>query len=289
MSFGSESYAGKLTPEEEKHIQTLTRAEDISAYLHQLEVEAGLRVPDSLNSGILHEVQRLAENPQPITATIVFNGVEKTFTGATREEVDAAQVAFFRSQQTQPTNDEPTRDRNGRFTKENTAEQQALDAAAKAELELKFKRGEISTTQYLEQSGAIAEALEKTLGVPIEQVVETFKKTSGEAYMQSWANATTEFFQTEEGKKWPGGEANKAKLAEVLAMPLEGGGTLQDAPNKVEALLAAYQYMQQENLLVENTELTKARDEKFAGAKSHAEIDQLLGRGARGGQIFHTR
>jgi hypothetical protein len=290
MSFGSESYAGKLTPAEEAHIQTLTRAEDISAYLHSLEVEAGLRVPDSLNSGVLHEVQRLAQptvaQPAAGQSSLKIDGV--TFTG-TDAELNEQLRKHFAEKNPQPTNDEPTRDRNGRFVKEKTAEQQALDTAAKANLELRFKRGEIGTAEYLEQSGAFVEAVEKLIGAPIEDIVETFQKTSSEKLVQSWETATREFFQTEEGKTWPGGEANKNKIGEVLQMDLGDGTTLADLPDKVQAMKAAYAYMQEQNLLVENTDLKKARDEKFAGAKSHAEIDELLGRGARGGQIFGSR
>jgi hypothetical protein len=40
----------------------------------------------------MREVERVA---QPFTTSIVVNGVEKTFTGATQAEVDAAQVTFF--------------------------------------------------------------------------------------------------------------------------------------------------------------------------------------------------
>ena len=77
------------------------------------------------------------------------------------------------------------------------------------ELEMKMKRGEITVQQYLNQSGELARAFDtlarERLGVdPNEVKAANFQK--------SWASAAEEFLDSEAGKDWPGGEANKEIL-----------------------------------------------------------------------------
>jgi hypothetical protein len=285
MAWGTADSGFSNTPEDQEAVSKMNSTEEIAEYYRSKAIAEGKLVPDAINPSVLHVAQPTAAQPAAGQSSLKIDGV--TFTG-TDAELNEQLRRHFVAKNPQPTTDEPSRDRNGRFAKDKNVDP-GLQAAAKADLELRFKRGELSTAEYLEQSGAFAEAIEKMLGAPIEDIVETFQKTSGEKFVQSWQTATTEFFQTDEGRTWPGGEANKNKLGEVLQMKLEGGTTLADLPDKVQAMKAAYEYMKQENLLVENPDLKKAQDAKFAGAKSHAEIDQLLGRGARAGQIFHTR
>lgn len=118
------------------------------------------------------------------------------------------------------------------------AKKAAEDAAVfKADLELKFKRGEITTSDYLEQSGALKEYLEKQ-GVPLDALRESVNRTQDSAEAQSWEDATKEFLNGPAGKDWPGGDNN----LEIIGLKLQSLN-LVDAKDKVAALAQAYAAM----------------------------------------------
>jgi len=117
-------------------------------------------------------------------------------------------------------------------------------AAAQADLELKFKRGEVSTQEYLEQSGAVKDYLEKQ-GVPLDELRASVEQTRQRTYEQSWADATTAFLKS--GSDWPGGEKNK----KLLGLKIQELGLL-DATDKVAAIQQAYAALKQDDLLFAN-------------------------------------
>lgn len=272
MPMGTNDARLKLTSEEEAKLITMDHNQMI-AYMHELEVAKGLTVPDSLNGSVFHEITPVETAPASQDVhTVTING--KTITGS-QEVIDAAMRAHFTEQRQ---DDQPARGADGRFKKETqrTAEEEAAAVADRAELELKFKRGEIDTSTYLEQTGAIAEALEKQLGVPIEAIAETFQEQAGRIYEQSWAEATTRFKESAEGRTWPGGNANMKKLGEVMTTTEVDGVLLSDLPDKTQALRLAYGYMQENKLLVagEREEILKTR---LAAAKTPEEVQEILG------------
>jgi hypothetical protein len=81
---------------------------------------------------------------------------------------------------TQQTEQQP-RGTDGRFTR-------ADDPIAKVELDLKFKRGEISTAEYLEQSGAIDSYLESQ-GIPLVDLQASVAEKQNQRIAQSWEQA----------------------------------------------------------------------------------------------------
>lgn len=120
--------------------------------------------------------------------------------------------------------------------------------AAAADLELKFKRGEITTAEYLKQSGAVDEYL-AAQGVSIASLKETVEKSQTEKFEQSWAEATTEFLQSPAGADWPGGEKNKT----LIGIQLAAMG-LVDAKDKVAAMAQAYAAMKSQGIVMQPTE-----------------------------------
>ena len=104
----------------------------------------------------------------------------------------------------------------------------SVEAAEKAELELKFKRGEVSSDEYLAQSGAVKNYLEAQ-GVPLDELRDRLQEDRHREYEGSWATATTEFLQS--GNDWPGGERNK----QILGMKIQELGLL-NAEDKTAAL-----------------------------------------------------
>jgi hypothetical protein len=120
--------------------------------------------------------------------------------------------------------------------------------AAKAELELQFKRGDINARQYLEQSGAIGEYLAEQ-GVPLNELKNAVQEQRGRGFEQSWADATQDFLNSPAGHDWPGGERNK----EILGMTIAGLG-LVDAEDKLAAMSQAYASMKAANTVFPHEE-----------------------------------
>lgn len=217
MSAGPEQYKGKLTPEEEAHIMTLQRPEDITAYMHELEVQAGLRIADPFNKTVLHEVEQPAPASQ-LTASFTVNGKEYTFTGNSQADIDAQQVVLFRSlsaaqSQLQTTNDTVARTADGRFakTEQPAVEDSALRAAELANLELRFKRGEVSAADYIKQSGAMDEYL-ASRGIDVAEHQRQLQTNQSET--QAWVDATKQFIKN--NPDWTGGDALKDAMGQKI-------------------------------------------------------------------------
>lgn len=118
----------------------------------------------------------------------------------------------------------------------------AEEAAAKVELELQFKRGDISAADYVERSGAVRDYLAKQ-GIPVEELKAVVEKKQDQQDHDSWVDATTEFKRTV-GKDWPGGERNR----QMIGMKIAELGLI-DAPDKVAALGKAYAEMKRTNMI----------------------------------------
>jgi hypothetical protein len=275
MAFGTADSRLKLTAEEEAKVLTMDHNEIIS-YMHALakdstRAQGALVVEDSLNHAVEHELTP-AETVDDDLKQVTING---TVVRGTQAQIDEAMRAAFTK--TSQQDDQPARASNGRFSKTRTAEEQAQAAADRAELDLQFKRGSLSTSEYLEKSGAIAEALEKTLGVPLEQIAENFQKHAGEIYQNSWAEATRNFLKSPAGNKWPGGEANQKKIGEIITSMELDGVLLADLPDKQQAIHLAATYMQEHNLIGENENVRQELEKRLAAAKSSEEIAEILG------------
>jgi hypothetical protein len=127
-----------------------------------------------------------------------------------------------------------------RTTVQETDEQRIM---RQTELELAFKRGTISTAEYLEKSGAVEQFLESH-GVSLPELASTLQEAQAQQLTQSWESAVSEFLSSPEGRSWPGGEKNLT----LISLQLQNLG-LVDAPDKVVALAQAYQHMQSRGLL----------------------------------------
>lgn len=215
---GPENYAGKLTPEEEAHLKTLATPAEISSYMHELELEAGLRVADPMNPSVIHIVERPAV--QPITSAITIDGKTYTFSG-TQAEIDAAQANVFRNtfQSSEPaklttTNDTVARTADGRFARQeqpNPSIHQGLDDVTNN-----------LVTKALAETGIDIDAL--------KQVV--LEKQAGRQEVSAWEQATREFVKAH--PDWEGGEG----MQDLFATKLQELG-LTDQPS-AKSLQKAY-------------------------------------------------
>jgi len=142
------------------------------------------------------------------------------------------------------------------------------NADQKAALSLEFQMGRLTVDEYLQQSGAIDSYLADQ-GIDMDSLREVAASQQTERTIQSWAEATEEFKNSSAVSSWTGGEANRAKLGEIL---VEMDAT--DHPN-AENIARAYRYMLENNLLVANESVEQ--ESRIANATSPSELNEALG------------
>lgn len=181
---------------------------------------------------------------QSFTRTVEIGGRSFTFEGASEAEIDRLELNAFKVAYA-------VREPEAAVAEVVVDPAEATRAAeaevvAKVELDRKFRAGEITSADYIQQSGAMKEYLANE-GVSIEAlkaVVETNKETQ---YEQSWAAAGEAFRNSAAGADWPGGLKNQ----ELIGLKISALG-LMDAPDKVAALAQAYAAMKQTGLYFPN-------------------------------------
>ena len=110
------------------------------------------------------------------------------------------------------------------------------DISDRAELDLQFRRGQLTTQEYLERTNAIGEYLEAK-GFDVESAAQAQTNSA-------WKQATDEFVATT--PTWPGNDRNRNILGSIL---LANGW--ENATDKVAALRAAFKEMQEKGLMFE--------------------------------------
>jgi hypothetical protein len=187
---------------------------------------------------------------------IVIRGVSKVVVsdselGLERAVGKALQEAVAADAGTQP------RGTDGKFTS-----RRELGVAEKTELDLRFRRGELSAPEYLKASGELEAAFDTYAKEKLGLDPET-------SMHKNWASATDAFLQSEAGKDWPGGTANQEIAARLLAE-----NNLTDQPS-AETLARVYEHMKEHNLVQPNPELVKREEDRFKSATSVEEINSL--------------
>jgi hypothetical protein len=250
MPYTPENSAIKMTPELETALNKASSPEEMKDILHHAAIEQALVVPDIYDASNLLPTEK-ATAPQARRFAKKLDG--QFFEGDSELEVEKAIGDYMRAKINQPEarTDVQPRDEQGRFT----ADQGRADenAVQRAELDMRFKRGEISTEEYLTASGAIERYLEEQ-GVPLEDLKASVAEKQAERYEQSWQDATKEFLNSSEGRSWPGGQENLQRVGTLIQKM--GNENAQD---KVGALTAAYRYMKVNDLVASNPELERER------------------------------
>jgi hypothetical protein len=187
-------------------------------------------------------VPSAASATREFTKSVEIGGREFTFTASSEAEMAAL---ISNAQLVAESVAAPVRDENGRFVARNgePVDDGGAEAARQTELELKFRRGELSIKEYLAESGAVGSYLEDA-GVSMEDLRATAQQRDAEIYAHDWQQATQTFLAGP-GGDWPGGEANKINLQNAL-VALD----LMDAEDKVGALVTAFDYMKRNNALI---------------------------------------
>lgn len=184
------------------------------------------------------------EADKPFTCIENIGGKDFEFSAGSQAELDREVANAYRiAYAVQPTNTpaEPTVD-----PAVAAAEAQAAadaEVARKAALEVQFRNGTITTAEYLEQSGALADVL-TSKGISIDSLKKAVDAGSNKEYEQSWADAVPEFLNSPAGRDWPGGQKNLKQIGEKLILL-----GLEDAPDKIAALAQAYDALKAEDRL----------------------------------------
>ena len=264
-----------VTPELKAIIEAATDPEVIrNAIVAEAEKQAAAAVVDEKTAADKVVADKAAADKaaadaaaaQTFESVETIGGKEFTFTAGSQAELDhmianAYKVAYA----VQPTERVVEQFVDPAVAEKQAADKAAADAAAKTELELKFKRGEISASDYIEQSGALASYLERQ-GVPLSELKKAVEANKGNDYEKSWQEASADFVKTSAGADWPGGEKN----LEILGLKIVALG-LSEAKDKVGALAQAYADMKRTGMIFPTTAEGTLSPEQQAAAKAAAD------------------
>jgi hypothetical protein len=278
MSFSTSDSAIRMTAQLEKEISEAL-PDQIKSIMARAAIEQSLVTADPYNPQLLHPTELADHSPRKFGKVVSINGVKYAIEGRSPEELANAETSLYQQVlEGGDNNNEQARDAQGRFVREQTPEEKAaseLEVAKRADLELAWKRGDITAEQYLEKSGAINTYLTEHGMNP-----DALATVSDAIYQNTWQAATEQFLNSEAGADWPGGADNLALAAQILEQSPE----LMKQPS-AEALATVWQYIKENNLALPNPE-TEAHN-AIADATSVADIRAALGRPSTG--LFDRR
>lgn len=204
------------------------------------------------------EAEAAKTAPQAFTRTESINGKDFTFEAGSELELERmVNQAFKIGQQFKAEQDEIV---DPAIAAADAAKKAATEAAFLVDLELKFKRGEITGQDYIEKSGAISKYLESQ-GIPVAELKNTVEKGRTETYENGWKTATETFLGSAAGADWPGGARNLKLIGTKLAAM-----GLTDAEDKVGAITKAYAALKADDILFPPETTAEADAAKAADA-----------------------
>ena len=252
----------------EQKINEASSQEEVSALLREAAVNQQLCIRDAYDPTVLLPTELANAAPKRFAAVRVVNGQKFMLESDSEAGLLAEETALYRRIFEQPAvATEPAsqlRDEQGRYTSATPS----VTADEKAALSLQFQLGQIDAATFIEKSGAINEYLEKQ-GIPLEELHSAVQERQENRFEQSWASATEEFLKSPAGSTWPGGQENLERAGQLLA-----DNDLANAEDKVAALADVYKFMQENNLIVENSETTAAQ--RLNEARTPEEIQRAL-------------
>jgi hypothetical protein len=277
MSHTPESSAIRLTPDLQERIGNAS-PDEIKSILANAALSQGLVTVDPFNPGVLHPTELSKAAPQKFSKYVTINSTKYLLEGGSPEELAHAETSLYEQVLGQGDNGQQRDPVTGRFVAEPTAAEKAAQELAvinRADLELAFKRGDITAEAYLEQSGAVATYLQNH-GVSPDALVAV----TDLVYQNTWSQATEQFLNSDAGNDWPGGQTNM----ELMGRILEENNMTEPT---VENLSAAFQYASENGLLVENPET--AAHHAISEANSVEDIRTALNRPTQSSGLFNYR
>lgn len=264
MAFFANDSAIKVAPgsELEKAVSAATSVSEIQQILFQAAQDQHLIQRDEFDTeGRNHFAFRQVDPgtqaaAKGVAKVLVVDGQKHVIEGKDDAELAVNELALMRrlfAGAPAATTQEQTRDAAGRFIAAPSQEQIAAEA----------ERVDALNEEPADRvQGDIVEKALASRGIKIE----TLRQLEDSNLQNAWKSASDEFLQT---SAWPGGTANIAKMSEVLiAMHAE------ENPS-VANLRAAFDYMVQNNLLVEPTE--RIIERKVAEATDYESLKAAVG------------
>src|SRR5579871_187385 len=221
-----------------RDLEKATTPEEIRDLLHAAVDRSGIAARDEVTGQFVRRdpltpaAQTVhADEPKQITKVEKIGGRDITFTG-TELEVAQQITAAYRVVEALTPAPEP----QVRITQQKTKAEIEREISDRAELDLQFRRGQLTTEEYLTRTNAVGEFLAQR-GFDLEAAAKA-------QYEKSWAEATEEFLHnTEEGQSWKGGQRNLQQIGTII---LAHGWD--NAADKVAALRAAAKEMREKGL-----------------------------------------
>src|ERR1700678_3676595 len=188
----------------------------------------------------------------------IIGGKSYEFEGTSQEDLNHKIVLAYRGLATTNSGSEVSRDAQGRFA----AQPVAQNPVERVELELQFKRGDISVSDYLHRSGALDDYAREKWGIDVDAVAASHQVKTAQ-------DATEVFLQSH--PEWPGGLENLRRMTTVLQENMEVLG-LDKGELTPQILERAYEHMREHNLLVANEEIVAANERAIRDAKTPEEL-----------------
>lgn len=239
--------------------------EEIKAYMAEQAVSQGLVTRDIYDPQVLLPADP-GTQPQSLVRTVTINGTTYTLQGATEHDLNVAETQLYRGAVNQPAaaaaTEQPRDAATGQFTR-----QPSVTAEEKAALDLQFQLGQISSSDYLERSGAVADYLANR-GIPIDELQAQVAEKQEARQTQNGEAVVQEFLNGPAGSSWPGGSENLATAARLLQE--------NDLELSVANLAAVFEHMKTYDLVAENPELVSHA--RIANATSVEQIREAMNR-----------
>ena len=238
---------GEDDPELQKRIAACNSQAEIQQTMIEFYLERGAATQDAFNPAILIPTSVAEAKPRRYAKAVTVNGQKHILEGDTQQEVDAAEIALYRSLQETPA--EPT---------DAELEAEAARTVTDADVRTRLLRGESDAIgDYLQSKGVSMDLLQR-----VSDLVEE----------TSWSDASEAFLHSAAGQDWAGGEQNLATMRELLAANPE----LCEHPS-VETLAAVWQHMKTHNMVAENPDVVRGAsyEAEIAAAGSAAEVAEV--------------
>lgn len=275
MSFTPNDSAIRLSPEDEKKIQSMS-TEQIKAYMISLAEQQSLITRDQYDPNITYATPLADAAPKKFGKVLMINGEKHVLEADSPENLARAEADFYQEifgkksdSNTNSATEQPRDAASGRFV--SPQQQQSADAqraAALTDLELRFKRGEISASDYIRQSGAVDEYL-ASQGVSMDTLKSVVEQKAGETYVKSWQDSVSAFRQSHPEWNAYASDENTKIIGQILET-----NNLADAPDKTEALEAALNFALEHKLLTKTPEA--ALSERISGITDKYELQRVL-------------
>ncbi len=271
MSFSPEQSAIKMTPELEAKIAAAPDAQAIKTLMHDAAIAQNLVAKDPYDRdgkdwfGYTPVQQPI---PQGEVRVVIVNGQKHILEGASQDELQHKELELMRSIFNKPADNSQQRDSQGRFiSAEARAAQAVLDAAAgDAAARDAARIAAASVDPAADAESAIVRRSLENQGISVEELKAFSDEKKSERYASTWQAAGEQF--QKEHPDWAGGDNFDVMLNIIQANP-----DLMDKPT-ADTLAHVWEYMQANNLVVENAEDVEARE--LSEAKTPEDLAAVL-------------